>query len=244
MAGAWPPNTDLPLLMAEVHTVLQETEVEILEADQLSYRTLQPTDMEEVKALHSEWFPIRYDQSFFDSAASGKILSLAATQTIKGGKEIVVGLITVQIGSELGYEDSNAVLRCSLFELDRQLAYILTLGVIPEYRRKGVASLLLQKCVEMVKRTAPTRCKAVYLHVVAYNSSAISFYERNKFILVRRLEEFYNIKGQRFDAFLYAVYINGGQPPFQWSEVWDCVARFGQRTSSIFDRFRAKPIAH
>ena len=72
----------------------------------------------------------------------------------------------------------------------------------------------------MYASSIPT-CRAVYLHVITYNTVAIEFYTRKNFVYVKRLSNFYFLKPERspypgrtlYDAFLYAYYINGGRPP-------------------------------
>lgn len=62
-----------------------------------------------------------------------------------------------------------------------QVGYILSLGVIKAYRRNGIASLLLDNLVSHLTSTESQNCKAIFLHVLSSNSSAISFYERKNF---------------------------------------------------------------
>lgn len=102
----------------------------------------------------------------------------------------------------LGYE---------LTKTDRNLIYILTLGVIKSYRNLGIASSLIHKVVEYASSISP--CRAVYLHVISYNINAIQFYEKNTFQCLQRLQNFYYISGQHYDAYLYIYYVNGGRPP-------------------------------
>lgn len=69
-------------------------------------------------------------------------------------------------------------------------------------------------------------CRAVYLHVISYNKTAILFYEKNAFHALRKLRNFYYINGQYYDAYLYVFYVNGGRPP--------CTALYPLYTNHFF----------
>merc|ERR1712224_666257 len=100
--------------------------------------------------------------------------------------------------------------------VEDRVAYIPTLGVVDEYRRKGLASLLLQKCINKVRtcRQAPRRpIDAIYLHVATYNDAAIQLYERVGFVRLQKFTAFYRLHGHDYDSYLYAIYLNGCGPP-------------------------------
>jgi hypothetical protein len=54
---------------------------------------------------------------------------------------------------------------------------------------------------------------AIYLHVLTANSGAIKFYEKHKFICMRKLIAYYDLGDYSLDSFLYILYINNGLPP-------------------------------
>merc|ERR1719261_2012032 len=87
------------------------------------------------------------------------------------------------------------------------LAYILTLGVVEGFRRRGLARELLRRSIQHVDRHMP-EVQAVYLHVVTYNDAAIQLYESARFVRLERFENFYNLHGSPYDSFLYALYIH------------------------------------
>jgi histone acetyltransferase MCC1 len=102
-----------------------------------------------------------------------------------------------------------------------QALYIMTLGILNQYRRKGLGRLLLEKCI-LHARGFPC-CGAVYLHVITSNRGAIRFYESNDFQRLRELEGYYVIAHQRFNSFLYILYINGASSPHSsWFRYWRC----------------------
>ena len=53
----------------------------------------------------------------------------------------------------------------------------------------------------------------VYLHVITYNKAAISFYEANGFRCLRVLPNYYVIDDNRYDSYLYILYVNGAVDP-------------------------------
>lgn len=80
------------------------------------------------------------------------------------------------------------------------MAYILILGAAKEYRRKGVASLLLDAFLKHIHSLKHDLCKAVYLHVLTTNVNAVLFYERHNFKRHKLLAEYYAINGARQDG--------------------------------------------
>lgn len=76
-------------------------------------------------------------------------------------------------------EDAGILAKCFT---DADVAYILSLGVLKQYRRNGVASLLLDSLLKHVTMPERKKVKAVFLHVLTTNSAAIMFYERRKYI--------------------------------------------------------------
>lgn len=76
-------------------------------------------------------------------------------------------------------------------------AYIVTLDVAPEHRRKGIArALLLQS--EML--SADAGCSMMALHVFTGNTEAVRFYEGAGFVRSHRVSGFY---GDGIDALVY-----------------------------------------
>ena len=77
----------------------------------------------------------------------------------------------------------------------------MTIGVIDEVRKLGIGSRLLQQVTELMLNSYYT-VEALYLHVVSYNHSALAFYDKNGFLRVAELKEWYTIHGEKFDALL------------------------------------------
>lgn len=65
-------------------------------------------------------------------------------------------------------------------------AWILTLGVLPDYRRKGIASLLLSECEREMGHNAPIK-----LSVRASNLPAIHLYQQHGYCQVDVWKNYY-----------------------------------------------------
>lgn len=77
-----------------------------------------------------------------------------------------------------------------------------------------LGSLLLESLKDHISTTAQDHCKAIYLHVLTTNNTAINFYENRDFKQHHYLPYYYSIRGVLKDGFTYVLYINGGHPPW------------------------------
>lgn len=134
-----------------------------------------------------------------------------------------------------------------------QVAYILSLGVVKDFRRHGIgelselcalclfaisqtqhlasASLLLDNLISYLTSGEHDKCKAIYLHVLTTNAAAIRFYERRNFHLHNYLPYYYSIQGIPQDGYSYVLYINGGQPP--WTLIYPFITHYLSSLSII-----------
>jgi len=202
-------NLDLSnTISAEQLHVLPNSNVSI------SFRFLRPGDQTEVKSLCCDWFPIEYPDKWYDDIAHDtKYFALAACET---STQRIVGLVVADI-IPLGScnREDQQILHKS-FSISTPVCYILILGVVKEYRRQGLAGILLQHLLNALYKRAT--CKAVYLHVLYSNKQAIQFYQSKHFQYRVHLPYYYCIKGENFDGYCFALYINGGFPPFTLSD--------------------------
>lgn len=185
----------------------------------LSYRPLMPEDFQCVKAAHAALFPIDYDDAFFHKATNGldRIWSCAAFAAVGPyGEEQLVGFITAKTVflHECEVTDRQHMGLLSPV-VDHDLAlYILTLGVLEGFRGQGIATSLIQAACQ---RACETRCRALFLHVITYNTQAMALYTMQGFACVARLSRFYFISTGRqpdpntqvYDAYLYVQYVGG-----------------------------------
>lgn len=177
----------------------------------ISFRPVLPSDRNILEQIHADIFPIRYEPEFFQNVVDGRdIVSWAAVDCSRPDMQNneLVGFVTARIvlanESEIG-----DLLKSS--KSDQTLIYILTLGVVESYRNLGIATSLIREVIKYAS-SIPT-CRAVYLHVISYNNSAIRLYKKMLFKCVRRLFGFYLINGQHYDSYLFVYHVNGGQSP-------------------------------
>lgn len=152
-------------------------------------------------------YPIQYPQEWYEQIATPKYYSLVALSESE-----IVGLIVCEIKPylRLNKEDRN-ILPASMEDCD--VGYILSLGVHKKFRRKGIGSLLLDTFIHHITASDKQKIKALFLHVLTTNQTAIIFYERRNFRYHSFLPYYYSIRGRSRDAFLYVSYINGGRYP-------------------------------
>ncbi|XP_058085642.1 histone acetyltransferase MCC1 [Magnolia sinica] len=201
------------------------------------YRPIRPSDLEVLEQMHIALFPIRYESEFFRNVVNGHdIVSWAAVDSSRPDSQCdeLIGFVTAriiaakesEIGDMLGYDSSRT---------DQTLVYVLTLGVVEAYRNLGIASSLIR---EVIKYAASMPvCRAVYLHVISYNDPAIHFYKKMQFKCLRRLSNFYYIKGRHYDSFLFVYYVNGGRST---CSPLDLMAALATYVRSLFSSLAAK----
>jgi [ribosomal protein S18]-alanine N-acetyltransferase len=80
---------------------------------------------------------------------------------------------------------------------DARFAYIVTLDVSPEHRRRGLAGQLMQQAESVAFREG---CAAVVLHVFTGNEPALRFYAGCSFLQSHREHDFY---GRGIDAWVF-----------------------------------------
>ncbi|XP_070580154.1 N-alpha-acetyltransferase 60-like [Ptychodera flava] len=194
-------------------------------------RFLCSDDLAEVKRLCRDWFPVEYPESWYEEITSNaKFFSLAAILDRK-----IVGLIVSEVKVKGRIHKEDADILALSFPSHTQVAYILSLGVVERYRRQGIATLLLDSLVSYLTSGDKSNVKAIYLHVLASNTTAIKFYEHRNFKRHNYLPYYYSIQTQPKDGLSYVMYVNGGQPP--WSLV-DYIKHFGSQLSTQLSRIQ------
>ncbi|XP_053675484.1 N-alpha-acetyltransferase 60 isoform X1 [Anopheles nili] len=201
-----------------LQTPYEYPSVPLCSANDVQLRFLCPDDLEEVRTLCQDWFPIDYPLSWYvDITSSTRFFALAAIYNFS-----IIGLIVAEIKS---YSKLNK--ECTFFfSQDRgilpesmgreaEIGYILSLGVHRKYRQNGIGSLLLDSLINHLTTAERHKVKAIFLHVLTTNRTAILFYERRGFVLHSFLPYYYSIRGKCKDGFTYVSYINGGHSP--WS---------------------------
>ncbi|XP_054160463.1 N-alpha-acetyltransferase 60-like [Oppia nitens] len=193
----------------------------------IELRDLNSSDVPKVKQLCSDWFPIEYPDSWYEEITTNKkFISKAAVYDSE-----IVGLIVVETKSQDKCNREDKGLLATSLPKDSEVAYILTLGVVKEHRRNGIASLLLDKLIkDLIYEPKNRGVKAVYLHVLTTNIVAIRFYENRQFKRHLYLPLYYSINSTARDGFSYVLYINGGRPQ---PTLLDYIAMFLETISQI-----------
>lgn len=169
------------------------------------------SEMFQFRTLHAEWFPLTYDENFYEAVFTGEVHTILA---IFG--DVILGSITFNIDRfdqlPAGYD---------VAESEDTLAYIMTLGVVEEFRGRGLSRLLLEKAIA-TSWSIDNNLAGIYLHVIEYNQAAISLYKSFGFEMLNIKENFYTICGVPYSALTYCLYPEGrSQPLFRtmWGSV-------------------------
>ena len=85
-------------------------------------------------------------------------------------------------------ERDGKVIACAGAELDSDTAEIESLAVDPEYRRQGIATILLLKLLDAIKKRGAT---FIVLEVRPSNKAAIALYKSFGFQIVEREKDYY-----------------------------------------------------
>ena len=80
-----------------------------------------------------------------------------------------------------------------------KIGRILTLDILPQARRVGLASRLMQQCEERLRAAG---CTAIYLETAVNNGPAVQLYHKLGYQIVRTLPEYYS--SHSLDAFQMA----------------------------------------
>ena len=208
--------------IAECHKLLKDVKID---PSQIIYKPLTPENVDEVKKLHQEWFPVKYEDEFFNRTLinnNGQYFSVAAFYSIQSGeneyKEVILGLIICQwvyvdpyffkmtnkkLAKEIT-ESLNFEEEAKLFlyhEKFYHAVYIMSLGVIDECRKMGIATSMLKSIYNY--SIYYELCVGVYLNVITDNYSGKKFYEKNGMVLVNNIKDFYVIEDKKYDCDVY-----------------------------------------
>eukprot|EP00752_Nemacystus_decipiens_P017247 g15451.t1 len=180
----------------------------------------------------STWSPRAGGDDGCDGGGNGAC-AIAAEGRGREVGESIVGLITCQVMPVDRCRDRDRLGLGRGGSAHSEVVYILTLGTEMRYRRQGIGRALLRRCV-WLSRQEPS-IGAVYLHVITTNPPAHRFYESEGFVQVCEITEYYCINGELYDCFLYALFVNGAQPPEEWG--WG-IQSLSRRLRSIISFFR------
>lgn len=119
-----------------------------IDSEHVLFRPIQTNDFHSIKELHELFFPIKYDDAFYEKICNG---------TAVVGKGRLFSSLAVLSGEVIGFVLGQFIdypSRCEdkgMFSSDREpktVFYILTLGLLEKHRRTGLGSKLIQQCEE------------------------------------------------------------------------------------------------
>ena len=116
-------------------------------------------NIDNVKVVLASVLPVSYPPSFYKDMVKGKISALVARI-----KDRTVG--------------------CVAWHNEREgLVHVLALGVLATHRQRGVASILLERCLE--------GSSGAYLYLQTDNTEALQFYSKRGFKVCQTVEGYY-----------------------------------------------------
>ncbi|KAK3278445.1 hypothetical protein CYMTET_13617 [Cymbomonas tetramitiformis] len=154
--------------------------------------SLVPANKENVDTLanlNAVLFPITYQKKFYiDCLACGPYTVMAQLN----GSIVAAICCRLETHQDLGVR-----------------LYIMTLGVLAPYRRRGIANALLGHALRLAQQDP--RIVDTYLHVQLGNEEAIAFYRSNGFELIATIKNYYK-RIRPADCFVFSCNLRNWQP--------------------------------
>eukprot|EP01126_Amoeba_proteus_P045598 TRINITY_DN5116_c0_g1_i10.p1 TRINITY_DN5116_c0_g1~~TRINITY_DN5116_c0_g1_i10.p1 ORF type:complete len:205 (+),score=24.80 TRINITY_DN5116_c0_g1_i10:63-677(+) len=151
---------------------------------QIGLGQLTDKNVKQLKILNAVVFPVKYRDPFYDSLLRKPDLSQLAFYNDLFVGAVCCRLEPIESGSNI----------CRL--------YIMTLGVLPSYRKCGIGSKLLEYVLDYSKKQhGKFTIKDIYLHVQTSNEGAINFYKKFGFEKTDIVKDYYK-KLEPPDAFI------------------------------------------
>jgi len=141
-------------------------------------RKFEPKDLDQVMSINQQCLPENYSENFFISLHKNFPETFIVAE--KDGK--IVGYIMCRIESGLS---SIGFMSLSL----SRKGHIISIAVLPEHRRKGLGSALIEKALETMAKFY--NVKSCYLEVRVSNEPAIRLYKRAGFEVQRTIRGYY-----------------------------------------------------
>jgi len=178
---------------------------------QLVIRPLLVQDVQKLQLFQSILFPVYYDQAFYDKLFHERCVTILV---FTPNEEELIGVATSKIKESTSWWD--------LFFPIKREGYIMTFGVSPSFRQRGLGTFILRKMIEILQEHG---CNVVTLHVQLINKAAVEFYKKNNFVVAEDLPGHYYIDGQYFDAMKMIFYLNNNNTVqlstfFSWKDCW------------------------
>jgi ribosomal-protein-alanine N-acetyltransferase len=145
------------------------------------------------------------DQQCFPPGISYSRLELAAYIARRSSLTLVAEAFEVEVTAKArnGHKPSSATLGFVVAERRHDLGHIITIDVLPEWRRLGVGTTLLGACEARLKAQ---HCSSVVLETAVDNTAALSFYKRHQYHVIKTLPHYYSMG---VDAFVLSKPLPG-----------------------------------
>jgi len=158
-------------------------------APKVDFSPVNPNNIGTLRKLNSVLFPIKYSDRFYKDVLLPEHEDYC--QLIYYN-DIPVGTVCCRIEA-----DPNTP--------DRSRLYIMTMGVLAPYRSRKLGTKALQKVIDVAlahnkavksppksdSKPSKRKLSSFYMHVQTSNGEARKFYERNGFVEVGRVEDYY-----------------------------------------------------
>ena len=205
--------------LSEYHNLIKN--IKNIDRSKIEYHPLIKEDLEEIKKLHKEWFPVRYDDKWFDAIflnEGGRYFHVGAFYKVETEKnkfkDIILGLAIGEwryIDDYFAYMCGNKITNTISDNIDitaelkayytcdkYHCVYILTIGVLDECRKFHIGTCMLNCIFNYV--LYDDLCLCAYLNVITCNESGKKFYEKNGFVITKKHEKFYEIDKKLYDS--------------------------------------------
>ena len=171
-------------------------------------------DIEKAKALCEECFPILYPESWYKKTFKSRDPSSLGRGRIPFGissQGKLLALLVANIQSAHEAEQEGVSLDSSCIQFNMKAVYLSILGVTRSHRSKGYATKLLSHLLHWMS-SRDIHAKVIYLHVLASNTPALSFYHKHGFQVQEHISNYYELQDGSHTGILCTKYVNGGQP--------------------------------
>ncbi|KAG4107711.1 acyl-CoA N-acyltransferase [Neocallimastix lanati (nom. inval.)] len=147
--------------------------------NKVSLQQITPYNINNIKNINKMVFPITYNEQFYNDIIYKYNKNLSRIALINNK---AVGNICCRIEPSSNHPalDSNC---------DEEVMYIMTIAVLPQYRRHSIGTVLLNYIVNYCQRN--THIKTILLHAQATNKAAVSLYVKNGFEIVNIIQGYY-----------------------------------------------------
>ncbi len=152
----------------------------------LQIREASAADLSRIMMINRLCLPENYTYFFFDSI----LRSYPKTFLVAEVNGEVAGYVMCRIEHGLSKLNKLSV---------KKLGHVISIAVLPEYRRRGIATKLLNKAMRILKEEYS--CGEVYLEVRVSNNPAIHLYQKLGFKIVKVSKRYY-VDGE--DAYVMA----------------------------------------